>query len=58
MSDSKDSNNQVGDIGSEVSNKLLEARNIVTQIIDKLDWKEGFYRKDIGWKSIKKISKL
>ena len=37
-----------------LSNKLSKARNTATQIVDKLAWEDSFYRKDIGWKAIKK----
>ena len=32
----------------------LKIRNKILNIIKKLNWKEGFYRKDIGWKVINK----
>ena len=31
---------------------FLKARNEVHKCIEKLDWKSGFYRKDIGFKVI------
>ena len=37
-------------LGSSFS---LIRKNII-KLIKKLDWKEGFYRKDIGWRIIKK----
>ena len=30
-------------------------RNQIFQIIKKINWKHGFFRKDIGWRVIKKI---
>ena len=37
-----------------LSEKLSTARNNNIKIINKINWKNGFYRKDIGWKAIKK----
>ena len=34
--------------------KFLNIRNNIIKIIKKLNWKAGFYRKDIGWKVINK----
>jgi len=34
---------------------LAEARNKTINNLDKIKWLDGFYRKDIGWKEIKKI---
>ena len=36
-----------------VGNSFLKIRNIIIKNIKKLNWKHGFYRKDIGWKVIK-----
>jgi phosphoribosylamine--glycine ligase len=33
---------------------FLNIRKRIIKIIKKLDWKYGFYRKDIGWRVIKK----
>jgi phosphoribosylamine--glycine ligase len=33
---------------------FLNIRNNIIKIIKKLNWKAGFYRKDIGWKVINK----
>ena len=33
---------------------FLKIRNKIIKIIKRLNWKEGFYRKDIGWKVINK----
>ena len=33
--------------------KLISARNRCLINIDKLNWKDGFFRKDIGWRVIK-----
>ena len=37
-----------------VSENLTSARDKVINKIDKLNWDEGFYRKDIGYKVIDK----
>ena len=37
-----------------MSEKLVDARNSIIHLLKKLDWKHGFYRKDIGWRAIKK----
>ena len=37
-----------------MSEKLADARNSIINLLKKLDWKHGFYRKDIGWRAIKK----
>ena len=34
------------------SNNLKETRNNIFNLIKKLNWKNGFYRKDIGYKVI------
>ena len=36
-----------------LGNSFLSARNIILKIIKKINWKYGFFRKDIGWKVIK-----
>ena len=52
------SDNQVLSVGGRVlnfvslSDNFLQARNEVIQNIKNLDWKDGFYRKDIGFKVI------
>tara|TARA_Y100001970_G_scaffold90399_1_gene113923 strand:- start:1823 stop:3088 length:1266 start_codon:yes stop_codon:yes gene_type:complete len=33
---------------------LLEAREYCIENLEKINWKSGFYRKDIGWRAIKK----
>ena len=38
---------------TSVGNSFLEIRNRIISNIKKLNWKNGFYRKDIGWKVIK-----
>ena len=56
----KHSNKQILSNGGRVLNfthtgtNYLKIRNSIIKIIKKLNWKEGFYRKDIGWKIIKK----
>ena len=38
-----------------VGNSFRKIRNKIISNIKKLKWKHGFYRKDIGWKVIKKM---
>ena len=53
-------NNKVFSNGGRVLNftslgkNFLNIRKDIIRIIQKLDWKDGFFRKDIGWKIIKK----
>ncbi len=37
---------------SSMGSNFLEIRNRINKLIKKLNWKSGFYRKDIGWKVI------
>ena len=37
-----------------VSNNYLDCRNEAINLIEKLNWKNGFYRSDIGFKVIDK----
>ncbi len=37
-----------------LSENLIEARNKALAILEKINWLDGFFRKDIGWKVIKK----
>ena len=52
-------NNKIFSQGGRVLNfvakekKLISARNRCLINIDKLNWKDGFFRKDIGWRVIK-----
>ena len=39
---------------TSIGNNFLKIRNKIIKVIKKLNWKAGFYRKDIGWKVIKK----
>ena len=39
---------------TSLSKNLLEARNNSLNNLKKINWHDGFYRKDIGWKIIKK----
>jgi phosphoribosylamine--glycine ligase len=39
---------------TSVGNNFLKIRKKIISIINKIDWKKGFYRKDIGWKVIDK----
>ena len=39
---------------TSVGNNFLKIRNKIITIMKKINWKEGFYRKDIGWKVISK----
>ena len=36
-----------------LSKQLIKSRNNIINLIKKLNWKYGFYRKDIGWRAIK-----
>ena len=36
-----------------LSNNLVEARDKSLKNINKINWKDGFFRKDIGWRVIK-----
>ena len=53
-------NNQLMSNGGRVLNvtsigkSLVKIRKKIISILIKLNWKEGFYRKDIGWRVIKK----
>ena len=39
---------------TSVGKNFLNIRKKIISIIKKLNWKDGFYRKDIGWKVINK----
>jgi len=39
---------------TSLSKNLVDARTNSLKILDKINWVDGFYRKDIGWKAIKK----
>jgi phosphoribosylamine--glycine ligase len=39
---------------TSIGNSFLAIRNRIISIIKNLNWKSGFYRKDIGWKVINK----
>ena len=39
---------------TSLSKNLVDARINSLKILDKINWVDGFYRKDIGWKAIKK----
>jgi len=53
-------NNKIYSNGGRVLNiascskELTKARNKILKNLDRVNWKEGFFRKDIGWKGIKK----
>ena len=55
----KYNNNEIVSNGGRVLNitstgkNFLNVRNRIIKIIKKIDWKAGFYRKDIGWRVIK-----
>ena len=36
------------------SKNLLEARNKVITYLEKINWKSGFFRRDIGWRTLNK----
>ena len=35
---------------SSLGKSFLDVRKKILKLIDKLNWKRGFFRKDIGWK--------
>ncbi len=39
---------------TSTGNNFLEIRKKIIRIIKKINWKDGFYRRDIGWRVIKK----
>ena len=39
---------------TSTGHSFIKIRNKIIKIIKKLNWKDGFYRKDIGWKVINK----
>jgi len=39
---------------TSTGHSFIKIRNKIIKIIKKLNWKDGFYRKDIGWKVISK----
>ena len=41
---------------TSTGNSFIKIRSKIIKIIKKLNWKEGFYRKDIGWKIINKYA--
>ena len=51
-------NNKIYSIGGRVLNitssseSLIKARNKCLENINKIDWSDGFYRRDIGWRAI------
>ena len=53
----KDGNNIIS-TGGRVLNvtargsSLQEAKIIAYKMIKEIDWKDGFYRKDIGWRAL------
>ena len=38
-----------------IGDDFFQIRNRILRLMKKLNWKSGFYRKDIGWKIIKKM---
>jgi len=56
----KSKNNKIYSNGGRVLNftsigdNFLTIRKRILKLMKKLSWKSGFYRKDIGWKIIKK----
>ena len=40
---------------TEIGNSLLKMRHNIFNNIKKINWKKGFFRKDIGWRVIKNI---
>ena len=39
---------------TSVGNNLLKVRKDIIKILEKINWRAGFFRKDIGWKIIDK----
>ena len=39
---------------TSTGNDFLKIRDKIIKIIKKINWKDGFYRKDIGWKIMNK----
>ena len=39
---------------TSIGNSFYGVRKKILSIIKKINWKDGFYRKDIGWRVIKK----
>jgi phosphoribosylamine--glycine ligase len=37
-----------------LGNSVTEAQNLAYDAVDKIDWKEGFCRRDIGWRAVKR----
>ena len=37
---------------TSVGNNLLKVRKDIIKILEKINWRAGFFRKDIGWKII------
>ena len=37
---------------TSIGTSFLQIRKSIISIIKKLNWKEGFFRRDIGWKVI------
>jgi len=38
------------------SDRLSEARNRAYQAIEAIDFDDGFYRRDIGWRELERIA--
>ena len=38
---------------TSMADKMIDAKNNSIDILKKIDWKDGFYRNDIGWRIIK-----
>ena len=39
---------------TSIGNSYFSIRKKILSILKKLNWKQGFYRKDIGWKVVNK----
>ena len=37
---------------SAMGSTLKNAKNNAYNIVDKIDWKDGYFRKDIGWRHL------
>ena len=57
----KEINGNIFSAGGRVLNIVSKGKNFtqirkeIIKLIKKINWKDGFYRKDIGWRVIKKL---
>ena len=61
MQGQKKNNKNIISNGGRVLNIVGKGQNFnqirkkIIKLIKKINWKDGFYRKDIGWRVIKKL---